>query len=365
MCLLTYFPPDTQPDAQLLRNGGQFNDDGHGWAIVANGSIITYKSLNLNQAIDNFVATRKIYPEGPALFHSRLSTHGSISVDNCHPFVVNGDSRTVIGHNGIFPKSVQPGKDDNRSDTRVLAEDFLGKRSHLLFATEKQRKQLAGWMGKYNKAVILNVNPAYSFSSVIINEQQGIWHNGIWYSNDAFEGWTSRIYTIQPKHASHYEWDTYDRCTHCLSYGTIKKITHICSFCEVCNDCDEPSDSCLCYAPTKMIEGDKADDSDRYVKWWETKTESTVLGYSDPLINSPTQDDDSAGNQANWTIQTINAKPIVRYKTDKTVPCVGCGFSHICSCKDKPDTTLVEDDPDECCEGCTFYDNSDNTNVTT
>ncbi len=350
MCLLTYFPPDTQPDAQLLRNGAQFNDDGHGWAIVANNSIITFKSLNLDQAIDNFVATRKIYPEGPALFHSRLSTHGSISVENCHPFVVNGDSRTVIGHNGIFPKSVQPGKDDNRSDTRVLADDFLGQRDHLRFATQKQQKQLAGWMGKYNKAVILTVDPTYPFNSVIINETQGIWHNGIWYSNDAFEGWTSKIYSIQPKHASHYEWDTYDKCIHCLSYGTIKKITHICSFCEMCNDCDEPSESCLCYAPTKMIEGDKADDSDRYVKWWEDAangTESNVLGYSEPLIKNPTQEDDSAAIQAIQTIKPKPASTLIRYKTDKTVECVGCRFKRICICKVKPDTTEVEGEPDK------------------
>lgn len=340
MCLLTYFPPGIQPDAQLLRNGAQFNDDGHGWAIVTKDSIVTYKSLDAEQAIDNFVATRKIFPEGPALFHSRFSTHGTISLENCHPFAVNGDNRTVIGHNGIFPKSVQPEQGDTRSDTRVLADDFLGKKDHLRFATPKQQKQFAGWMGRYNKAVILNVNPKYPFKSVIINEKQGIWHNGIWYSNDAFEGWTSKIYTIQPKHQSHYEWDKYDSCIHCLTHGTVKPITHICSFCGMCNDCDEAGESCLCYVPSKMIDGDKADDSDKYVKWWEDAAngaETTILGRLVPNDLDPTEDTDSAITRANRTME------VVRYKTDTTVKCDGCGFKHICTCKDKPDTTEVED----------------------
>jgi len=283
MCLLTYFPENVLPNAQHLRNGGTFNDDGHGWAIVANGSIIVSKTLDLDAAVSNFVATRKAFPEGPALFHSRLSTGGTIDTSNCHPFPVNGDNRTVIGHNGIFPKSVQPGKNDHRSDTRILAEDFLTQRQHLQFTTKRQRRALESWMGKFNKAVILTVDPKYPFNSIILNENMGIWDNGIWYSNDAYEGWTSRIYSIQPN-----GWGTgtqysslaeYARCNHCLSYGTVKKYSHFCSFCGMCNDCDMDGDSCICYIPTSLI---KDDDSDRYVKWWEDaeKGETNILGYS-------------------------------------------------------------------------------------
>ena len=90
MCILSYLPPGAQVDADGLFNGGLSNPDGHGFALVSKGYIITGKFLNLDEALTRFVEARERYPEGPALFHSRWATHGGVNVGNVHPFLVGG-----------------------------------------------------------------------------------------------------------------------------------------------------------------------------------------------------------------------------------------------------------------------------------
>ena len=162
MCLLTYFPSNRQPNEENLRNGSYINNDGHGWAIVSNGTILTGHSLNADVAIREFVSTRKTHPNGPALFHSRFTTHGSTNLDNCHPFAVNGDQRTVIGHNGILACGNTIPKEDTRSDTRFFADEILPT---FKFWRKRVQRHLEGMIGSYNKIVILNVNPRIPFAA--------------------------------------------------------------------------------------------------------------------------------------------------------------------------------------------------------
>src|SRR5207249_655873 len=108
MCLLTFFPAGVLPDTAALFNGAYLNDDGHGFAIVADEQLIVRRGMHAEAMIEAFDAARHQYPHGPALFHSRLGTHGIRSAANCHPFPVGGDDRALLAHNGILPRSVQP-----------------------------------------------------------------------------------------------------------------------------------------------------------------------------------------------------------------------------------------------------------------
>ena len=51
-----------------------------------------------------------------------MATHGSVSLDNTHPFYVN--DKVALVHNGIL-HCVEDDKKNDRSDTRVFAEDVL------------------------------------------------------------------------------------------------------------------------------------------------------------------------------------------------------------------------------------------------
>jgi hypothetical protein len=65
------------PDTGTLFNGAYLNDDGHGFAIVADEQLIVQRGMQAEPMIDAFNAARRQYPHGPALFHSRFGTHGA------------------------------------------------------------------------------------------------------------------------------------------------------------------------------------------------------------------------------------------------------------------------------------------------
>ncbi|MEV5542036.1 class II glutamine amidotransferase [Saccharopolyspora shandongensis] len=234
MCLLTYYPQGTAPQTDALLNGAQINNDGHGFAIVADNRIVVRRSMDPEQLVESFERMRKKNLDGPALFHSRLSTHGSIEVQNCHPFFVGGDRRTVVAHNGILPKEVHPQRGDSRSDTRVAAEDFLPNSPFGSFATRAGRRRLTQWLGRGNKLAILTVDPRYRSNSYLLNEECGIWDDGVWYSNlsylDPFDEFS-------------------DGCPLCESAAEMIDIYGFCEICGCCVDCEEYVESCGCYVP--------------------------------------------------------------------------------------------------------------------
>ncbi len=156
MCLLTFVPADVMPDTTALLNGATVNDDGHGFAIVADGQLIVRRGMDAEAMVETFATLRRTHPHGPALFHSRLRTFGKRTVDNCHPFPIGGDERTVVAHNGNLPAVVQPAKGDPRSDTRIAAEEFLPALGSL--RVRRNRLRLERWMTRHNKMVILTVN---------------------------------------------------------------------------------------------------------------------------------------------------------------------------------------------------------------
>jgi predicted glutamine amidotransferase len=208
MCLLTFIPAGKYPDLELLESGADNNPDGHGFAIVTDDrqSIIVGRGLNDEDVLAEFAALRSRNMNGPALFHSRIGTAGLRTTNNCHPFYVGADTRTVLAHNGILPGDAQPAKEDYRSDTRLLAEVLLPKGKLGKLISRRGRKRLAAWMGAANKIVVLTVNPAYRNNAFILNASQGDWVGGIWYSNPSYKanyyrsGWSQDW--------KDYDWDS-------------------------------------------------------------------------------------------------------------------------------------------------------------
>lgn len=259
--MLSYFSPGIQPDPQALRNGAIHNDDGHGFAIVAGDRLIVERGLDYNEVIDKFVAARAEYPDGPALFHSRMGTAGSYGLFNVHPFAIGGDEQTVMAHNGIFPKLVQPEKGDPRCDTRVTAEDLL---EGMDLSSDDVRDQLGKWMGTWNKVVILTVNPAYNCTAWIINEKSGIWDDDtdIWYSNGDYRNewagyvrhYRSTFKWAESKYTSAWN-DDEKYCPYCVS-SNVEDGEH-CVDCDSCIECAEAWDDCVC------LEYAQAEDSKR------------------------------------------------------------------------------------------------------
>lgn len=261
MCILSHIPAGIQIDSSIesdLWNGGINNPDGHGWAIASNnGQMILGKSLDLHEAIDGFVKARAMH-DGPALFHSRWATHGSVRVGNCHPFLVGNSHQTVLAHNGVLPKKAHPLPHEDRSDTAILAEDLMPRQWKRL-DKPSVRKSLSEWCGKGNKLVILTVEPKYRENVYIINENSGHWdgYSGLWHSNYDYKyDWRKGSYSttgviggcsVKAEPAELVD------PTSCVFCNQRVNDYQICTTCGTCQDCLEVSDECLCWNGSESL----------------------------------------------------------------------------------------------------------------
>lgn len=241
MCILTFVKPGISPDLDALGNGALANPHGHGYAVITDTGITIGRGMDADSVVSEFARVREKYSEGPALFHSRLATHGQRTLDNCHPFLVGGDQRTVLAHNGILPSNVHPRNGDPRSDTRIAAEDYLPTRPFGSLDSWAGRERLERWL-RDDKMVLLTVDPAYKHSAYIFNERYGHWDGGIWYSN----------LTYQP-----HTWGYAAEGEYCLACGEVDytQLGPHCTACGFCACCLRPFPRCAC---------DEHDGLDRY-----------------------------------------------------------------------------------------------------
>jgi glutamine amidotransferase len=184
MCLLTLIPDYVSPDMDRFKIAAQSNPDGFGFAISTGKKLHIVRSMNFEEVANKFVDARKTM-QGPAIFHFRWTTHGTNTVDNCHPFLLGQDSQTVMGHNGILP--VKMDKDEKRSDTRVFAEDIMPAIGGVSSLDDGEYfNQMAEW-AKGSKLAFLTVNDDAKYDWYIVNEKDGHWDSDIWWSNSSYK----------------------------------------------------------------------------------------------------------------------------------------------------------------------------------
>lgn len=182
MCILTFMHAGVTADINKLRNGAINNPDGFGFAIHAGTKVIRHNGMNFEQVLERFLKERSVH-SGPALFHSRITTHGGTNVHNCHPFQIGRDQHSVIAHNGMLPIPEHGG----RSDTRILAEDLLPSWGGVTsFDGRKFTKKISKF-AQGSKLVVITANPNTKQDYYIINEQDGHWENDVWWSNGSYK----------------------------------------------------------------------------------------------------------------------------------------------------------------------------------
>ena len=248
MCLLTFIPENEIPTKRQLENASCNNPHGFGYAMIIDGELIVNKSMNSDELIKDFISMKKKHPEAVALYHCRYSTHGTSTVDNCHPFYIGNDTLTVLAHNGILDIPTF----DNRSDTRTFAEDLYPSYNNVGgIDNPAVFKAIEQW-AVGSKIIILTVNPKYKYNVYILNEKLGHWKKNIWWSNYAYEDKQKNYYSTS--YMPPVSEDYVGMCPNCFEQLTYDDTENgLCDYCSYCFYCDS-SDDCLCYSPEVVEE---------------------------------------------------------------------------------------------------------------
>ena len=263
MCVISYMPAGTIATTSHLTNSGLSNPDGFGWAVRAKDGIITGRTMDLEKAIDRFTDLRNRHMDGDATFHARITTHGDTVIDNNHPFRV-GDERTVLFHNGMLPINLPKG--ETRSDTRIFAEDRLTHMGLEVLDNKKRRHGLEKWM-RGSKMVIMTTRYDMRKQTYLLNEDAGLWEDGIWWSNTSYQTapkWMqSAVAALSNTDYSDW-WEEnfnsrpYDEGVQCLNPDCGITWTSdsdaaekgVCQSCWRCLDCGFENGECFCYTPS-------------------------------------------------------------------------------------------------------------------
>ena len=271
MCLLVVCKPNSTPSREDLHNGACSNPHGYGFAIVADGKIITERSMSAKKSIRRFLQLREQYPNGYAMWHARYATHGVKNEQNCHPFQVGDDTQTYLAHNGVLDTFIEQG--DKRSDTRVFAEDTLPKLGGVSALNDENIYRMVSSWASGSKIAVLSVNPVAEYQLYLINEKLGTWDdNGVWWSNSSYKrsvydytpsvrqsdpilGYADDEATYWEKQEAYYNMyaddpTIVDMCPMCEAMISLEESETTCEFCASCLACFQLPMDCDCYDPS-------------------------------------------------------------------------------------------------------------------
>jgi hypothetical protein len=152
--------------------------------------------------------------------HFRWTTHGHTDLTNCHPYdVIPG--YVAMMHNGILHTGNDA--DKSKSDTWHFIRDYLASpvaEHPALVHNEKFRDMVAEFIGD-NRFVFMDGDGKMSH----VNYDQGVEHDGLWFSN-TYAWRPSRLipsYQYSTKYAARY-YDTMGDYAYDDKYGGFKSL---------------------------------------------------------------------------------------------------------------------------------------------
>ena len=282
MCMLCVVPPGVMPSREKLENSALNNPHGYGFAIVIpeENRILRERTMSADESINRFLELRSYYPNGYAMWHARYATHGSRTVDNCHPFIVGNDQRTYLAHNGVLPVTIA--KQDDRSDTRVFAEEMLPAIGGVSSLDNDYIFEMLEDYCFGSKVAVLTVDPAAKHQMYLLNANAGKEdETGVWWSNDScYLDYGYADPRKKTKGVSTWLDDADDlddvyECPSCDSmheYDIIVSSDYTCPSCGWCFDCLSSFNECLCkYTSSGKVSVGQSDYKDYAANGWASK----------------------------------------------------------------------------------------------
>lgn len=182
MCLLISHPASTEFDFDDIADFHLNNSDGLGVMWSDGNTLFVQKSLP-KTAVEAFDFYNKYCLGKECVIHFRLKTHGTIRVDQSHPFEIFGDGSSMpvyLAHNGILHTGNK--EDPTLSDTELYIRNYLvpltQHNPELLFHPAFM-DLVEEHIGSGNKFIIMD----HSGRTAIFNEKQFVDYKGAKLSN--------------------------------------------------------------------------------------------------------------------------------------------------------------------------------------
>lgn len=181
MCIIVNKPWGIPVERSLLETCFANNPDGAGFMFPCEGRLLIKKGyFEFDAFWSVWEKCRKIHGDSlPVVFHFRIATAGEVDKTNCHPHRIAHDLGFV--HNGIL-SCVNVPKGSNVSDTIIYRNRYLGNLTGNSLRNAKLLRRIGHHIGAGNKFVFMNG----AGKTVICNEDQGVWKDGLWFSNHSF-----------------------------------------------------------------------------------------------------------------------------------------------------------------------------------
>jgi hypothetical protein len=197
------------------------NPDGIGIMYATTKGLKVVKVLPKSLADATQFITKLPNDDRELAIHFRWTTHGHTDMTNCHPYdVVNG--YIAMMHNGVLHTG--NAADKSKSDTWHFIRDYLASpvaEHPALVHNEKFRDLLAEFIGD-NRFVFMDGDGKMSH----VNYDQGIEHDGLWFSN-TYAWRPSRLipsYQYSTKYSARYYDSMYEDYKYDNSYGGYKSL---------------------------------------------------------------------------------------------------------------------------------------------
>lgn len=178
MCIAIVKPKGANISDEYLENSFDNNNDGAGIAYSSNNKLYIIKGIFSKKQFVDAVRKAEKLADGAMLIHCRIGTSGLKDKNNCHPHIIS--EKAVMIHNGILDIDVP--KKSKESDTVIFVKKFLQDLPKDFMSNKGIINLIGECIGTHNKFCFLNEKGEYA----IANEKQGIWDEGVWYSNGTY-----------------------------------------------------------------------------------------------------------------------------------------------------------------------------------